>query len=387
MRTTRLLGGLAAAALTVGTTCAVIIPPASAAAPGAPVLVSASGSTASECSNSASFFVDWKAPNVDGGKPILSYHWTAVSGSTTYSGTAYPDDYGYDYTRVSRSYVTPGTYDVTITALNADGVGAPLNTTVTAAQRTRDAVPPTLGATSFGATTVIVTGTTQTPVTLDIAASDNRGVYAYEAQLWGPGVTYDAVNDDVNAPDDHLQHTAWSYFGYRKSGTRANGVTQQTFVFDPDDKPANGLWSLGSVSLTDQTQVGDQWCNDYNYDFTRRTKQIADNPTYNKPLPSTPSFYLTNVNLPGIAAPTIKGKAKAGKKLTAVAQPPAGVTVAYQWYLTKGTGKKAKAKLIGTGPTLKLKKKTKGGSVSVTATYTAPGGASYLIAGKGKKVK
>lgn len=382
MRKPRLLGSIAIAAVTVGSTCAVIAPPASAAVPGAPTLVSSSGSGSGLCSSYPAVHVDW-APPAGASPAIDGYNYTITSGATTiYSGSL--EDY---YTSQTWSVPAPGAYTVTITAHNADGSGAPLSVPVTAAApRVKDAVAPTLGAMSFGATTVIVTGTAQIPVTLDVAASDNTGVDVYYSSgLWGPGVTYDAVNDDVNYADDGLQHMAWSQFSYRKSGTKASGVTQQTFVFDPENKPANGLWSLSEVSLVDSTKVGDEWCSDNYYDFTRRTKQIADNPTYNKALPSTPSFFLTDVNLPGIGAPKIKGKAKAGKKLHAVAQPPAGVAVTYQWYVTKG--KKAKTKLIGTGAVIKLKKKFKGSKISVTATYTAPGGASYLIAGKGKKVK
>ena len=83
-------------------------------------------------------------------------------------------------------------------------------------------------------------------------------------------------------------------------------------------------------------------------------------------------------------APTIKGKAVVGKKLTAKpgSWSPAGVTFTYQWL------RNGKAISGATGVKYKLKNKDKGKKISVRVTGSKPGyNSASATSPKTKKVK
>ncbi|MFT4288874.1 hypothetical protein [Nocardioides sp.] len=83
-----------------------------------------------------------------------------------------------------------------------------------------------------------------------------------------------------------------------------------------------------------------------------------------------------------VATPTVKGKAKVGKKLTASVTAPEGAVVTYQWFAGKKAIKGA------TKATLKLKKKQAGKKITVTATVVSTGYETAAVTSKAtKKVK
>ncbi len=87
-----------------------------------------------------------------------------------------------------------------------------------------------------------------------------------------------------------------------------------------------------------------------------------------------------------VETPTLTGKAKAGKKLTAAVTLPAGVdpaqtAVTYQWFKGKKAIKGA------TGASLKLTKKLAGKKVSVQVTVTATGYEPVTVKSAVKKIK
>lgn len=88
---------------------------------------------------------------------------------------------------------------------------------------------------------------------------------------------------------------------------------------------------------------------------------------------------VTDLKVTGVAK--IIGKAKVGKKLTAVPGKAAGATVKYQWLLNGKVIRKA------TGKTLKLGKAHKGKKISVKVTYTKAGFNPVTQVSKAVKVK
>ncbi|HEY0890098.1 MAG TPA: carboxypeptidase regulatory-like domain-containing protein [Nocardioides sp.] len=108
------------------------------------------------------------------------------------------------------------------------------------------------------------------------------------------------------------------------------------------------------------------------------------------PPPTPPAPPAPPAPLPVVPPPAVKGKAQAGKKLSAATVLPAGVSgkVTYTWTFTpkKKGKKKPKPKTVGKSSSLKMKKQWKGGKISVTAVVTLPDGQQVKVTSKPKKV-
>lgn len=95
------------------------------------------------------------------------------------------------------------------------------------------------------------------------------------------------------------------------------------------------------------------------------------------------------VDLAGLPAPKVRGKARAGSRLTASVDVPAGVKAAYRWQLTpkkKGL-RKPRAKTVGRSASLRVKKGWRGGSIKLVVTYSANGQTVRKVVRIGGRVK
>jgi len=183
--------------------------------------------------------------------------------------------------------------------------------------RTSAPTAPVTAAQQSSTPTPVVTGTPRVGETLSAAAG-----------TWDPGVTLD--------------------YQWSADGTPVPGATAPTYAV-----PAGDLGRQLSVTVTG-SRAG--------YATVSRT--------------SAPTAVVTPGVLGSAPTPTLRGKAKVGKKLTAVpGQWAPGVTLTYQWFV----GTKA---LRTTGPKLKVKKAWAGKRIQLKVTGVKPGYAAVTTVSK-----